>query len=133
MSGRCLRRDVRHSHRRSVPARWWFPASPGVVIGDYLAMPVHACRTGMRLRPGFPARTCFEPDILLMDEWMGVGGSAFFDEARGRLEAFADGVGISALAAQKRELPERVCPPAVLPETGRVRAAGPLGEVLDGC
>ena len=50
-------------------------------LGDYLAMPVRTYSTGMRFRLGFAAWTSFEPDILLVDEWMAVGDAAFLDKA----------------------------------------------------
>ena len=100
-------------------------------LGDYLAMPVHSYSTGMRFRLGFAVWTGFEPDILLVDEWMAVGDRRFLDKAYRRLEAFADGVGIVVLASQDTALLRRVCSTAVLLESGRVRAARPLGEVLE--
>lgn len=101
-------------------------------LGDYLAMPVHAYSTGMRFRLGFSAWTCFEPDILLVDEWLSVGDADFLEQAHRRLETFADGVGIVLLASQNLALLERLCSTAVLLDGGRVRASGPLREVLAG-
>ena len=46
-------------------------------LGDYLAMPVHTCSSGMRLRLAFAVCTAFEPEILLMDEWLSVGDRTF--------------------------------------------------------
>ena len=100
-------------------------------LGSYLDMPVRTYSAGMRFRLGFAAWTSFEPDILLVDEWMAVGDRRFLDKAYRRLEAFADGVGIVVLASQDTALLRRVCSTAVLLESGRVRAARPLGEVLE--
>ena len=55
-------------------------------LGDYLAMPVHTYSAGMRLRLAFAVCTCFEPEILLMDEWLGMGDRAFVEKAKRRLE-----------------------------------------------
>ena len=100
-------------------------------LGDYLSMPVHAYSTGMRFRLGFAVWTSFEPDILLMDEWLAVGDREFLEKAYRRLEAFADGVGIVVVASQNRELLRRICAKGVLLEAGRVRAVGPLDDVLE--
>ena len=99
-------------------------------LGDYLAMPVSSYSHGMRFRLGFAAWTGFEPDILLVDEWIAVGDRAFLDKAYGRLEAFADGVGIVVLASHNADLLRRLCRTAVLLEAGRVRTAGPVEDVL---
>ena len=99
-------------------------------LGDYLAMPCHTYSSGMRFRLGFAVCTCFEPEILLMDEWLSVGDRQFVEKARQRLEEFVDRAGILVLASQNRPLMERVCSNAVLLEAGRVRAYGPIGDVF---
>ena len=99
-------------------------------LGDYLAMPVNSYSDGMRFRLGFAAWTICEPDILLVDEWIGVGDAAFREKAYERLEAFADGVGIVVLASHDAYLLRRLCRTAVLLETGRVRTMGPVEDVL---
>ena len=99
-------------------------------LGDYLGMPVRTYSTGMRFRLGFAVCTSFEPDIVLMDEWIAVGDRSFLDKAYRRLEAFADGAGVVVLVSQDLEMLRRVCSTAVLLDAGRVRASGALEEVL---
>ena len=99
-------------------------------LGDYLAMPVHTYSTGMRLRLAFAVCTCFEPEILLMDEWLSVGDQAFVEKAKRRLEEFVGRAGILVLASQNATLLERVCTTGVLLDTGKVKACGPIREVL---
>ena len=99
-------------------------------LGDYLAMPVHTYSTGMRLRLAFAVCTSFEPEILLMDEWLGVGDRSFVDKARRRLGEFVERAGILVLAAQNHGLLNRVCTTAVVLDAGKVTARGPIDEVL---
>ena len=99
-------------------------------LGDYLDMPVRTYSTGMRFRLGFAAWTGFEPDILLVDEWLTVSDRQFLAKAHGRLEAIADGAAIVVVASQDDALLRRMCTRAVLLDAGRVRAEGPLDEVL---
>ena len=99
-------------------------------LGGYLAMPVHTYSAGMRLRLAFAVCTCFEPEILLMDEWLGVGDPSFVEKAKRRLREFVDRAGILVLASQNAALLERICDTGVLLDTGRVKAHGPIGEVL---
>ena len=99
-------------------------------LGDYLAMPVHTYSAGMMLRLAFAVCTCIEPEILLMDEWIGVGDAAFVEKAEGRLEGFVARAGILVLASHNPALLERTCATGVLLDSGRVRAFGPIGEVL---
>ena len=99
-------------------------------LGDYLAMPVHTYSTGMQLRLAFAVCTCIEPEILLMDEWIGVGDAAFVKKAERRLEEFVGQAGILVLASHNAALLERVCTRGILLEAGRVQAFGPIDEVL---
>lgn len=99
-------------------------------LGDYLAMPAHTYSSGMRFRLGFAVCTCFEPEILLMDEWLSVGDRHFVEKARHRLEEFVERAGILVLASQNASLLERVCTKGVLLDAGKVKAAGPIDEIL---
>lgn len=99
-------------------------------LGDYLDMPVHTYSSGMRLRLAFAVCTCFDPEILLMDEWLSVGDRIFVDKARRRLEDFMDRAGILVVASQNLLLLERICTKGVLLDAGKVKACGPIKEVL---
>ena len=99
-------------------------------LGDYLAMPVHTYSSGMRLRLAFAVCTCFNPEILLMDEWLNVGDRAFVEKARRRLDEFVDRAGILVLASQNAVLLGRVCTTGVVLDSGKVRALGPIAEML---
>ena len=99
-------------------------------LGDYLSIPVHTYSSGMRLRLAFAVCTAFEPEILLMDEWLSVGDRTFVRKARRRLQEFVDRAGILILASQNAALLQRICTTGVLLEAGRVKARGPIGEVV---
>ena len=99
-------------------------------LGDYLTMPVYTYSSGMRLRLAFAVCTCFDPEILLMDEWLSVGDLAFIEKAKRRLEEFVERAGILVLASQNLDLLERVCTVGVLLNTGKVKACGPIDEIL---
>jgi homopolymeric O-antigen transport system ATP-binding protein len=99
-------------------------------LGEYLAMPLRTYSTGMMLRLAFAACTCIEPEILLMDEWIGVGDTSFVKKAEGRLQGFVGHAGIVVLASHSPTLLERVCTKGVLLDAGQVTAYGPIDEVL---
>jgi ABC-2 type transport system ATP-binding protein/lipopolysaccharide transport system ATP-binding protein len=100
-------------------------------LGDFLAMPVHTYSAGMRLRLAFAVCTCFEPEILLMDEWLGIGDRAFVEKAKRRLEEFVDRAGILVLASQNVALLRRVCATGAVLDAGKIVAMGPIDEVLE--
>ena len=99
-------------------------------LGDFLEMPVHTYSAGMRLRLAFAVCTCFDPEILLMDEWLGIGDRAFVEKARHRLDEFVERAGILVLASQNAILLERVCTTGIILDAGKVKARGPVGDLL---
>lgn len=99
-------------------------------LGDYLAMPVRTYSTGMMLRLAFAISTSIEPEIMLMDEWIGVGDAAFLAKASQRLNDFIGRAGILVLASHSAPLLEANCNKGVLMHAGKVEAFGPIGEIL---
>ena len=100
-------------------------------LGDFLAMPASTYSAGMRLRLAFAVCTCFEPEILLMDEWLNVGDRAFVEKARRRLDEFVGRAGILVLVSHDPALLVRTCSKGVLLEAGTVKACGPIDEIVD--
>ena len=99
-------------------------------LGHYLSMPVRTYSTGMRLRLAFAVSTCIEPEIVLMDEWLGVGDAAFVEKAERRLEGLVGRAGILVLASHNPALLERTCTTGVLLDAGQVTACGAIRDVL---
>src|SRR5690606_27847587 len=73
--------------------------------------------------------TAVATDILLMDEWLTVGDSAFQAKCQQRMLDLVGGSGIVVLATHAMPIMERVCTRLVWLEAGRIRADGPLREV----
>lgn len=99
-------------------------------LGDYLAMPARTYSSGMMLRLAFAVCTSIEPEIMLMDEWVGVGDAAFVQKAEHRLNDFIGRAGILVVASHSTGLLERNCTKGVLMHAGRIKAFGPIDEVL---
>jgi len=89
-------------------------------LGDFIDMPVESYSQGMTARLAFAIATSFEPEILLMDEWIGAGDKAFRDKAKARLEKMVTKAGIIVLASHDNALLKRVCNRIISLEHGRV-------------
>ena len=100
-------------------------------LGNYLSMPVRTYSTGMKMRLSFAVSTSIQPEILLMDEWLGTGDAHFADKASKRLDEFVEKSGILVLASHSNDLIRKVCNKAVLMEHGHIKMAGGVDEVLD--
>ncbi len=99
-------------------------------LGDYLHLPIRAYSSGMMLRLAFAVATAVAPDVLLMDEMIGVGDVQFIDKAQIRLEAMMSRVQILVLASHNEHLVRKFCNRAMLLSEGRVVHEGPVNEVL---
>ncbi len=94
-------------------------------LGEHLNFPIYTYSAGMKARLAFAISTAIEPEILLMDEWIGAGDASFIEKARGRLNAVVDEAGILVLASHNESLLKRVCNRIVELEAGRVKRTGP--------
>lgn len=55
-------------------------------LGNFIDVPVSTYSSGMQMRLAFAVATALEPDILLFDEWLGVGDVGFIEKAQARLD-----------------------------------------------
>jgi len=99
-------------------------------LGDYLSMPLRTYSSGMAMRIAFAVATSIDPEIILMDEWIGVGDAHFMDKANARLDEFVRRAGLLVLASHSQELLRRVCNTAVLLDRGKIVCVGGVDEVI---
>jgi ABC-type polysaccharide/polyol phosphate transport system ATPase subunit len=78
-------------------------------LGDFIDMPFKSYSQGMAARLAFSIATSFEPEILLMDEWIGAGDPSFQEKARRRMEEMAERAGIIVLASHYQILIDKTC------------------------
>jgi len=100
-------------------------------LSDYLALPARTYSTGMLVRLGFAIATAIEPEILLLDEWLGAGDARFATRAAKRVEAMIERSSIMVLASHSDELIRQMCNRVILLDHGRVLADGPTKDVLE--
>ncbi len=100
-------------------------------IGDFIDEPLQTYSSGMRARLGFSTAFHADPDVLLIDEVLGVGDASFVKKSkkvmRERIQSDKTVVLISHSAGQIRSLCTRV----VWIDNGTVAMDGPTEEVLD--
>jgi len=90
-------------------------------LGDFIDMPYKSYSQGMAARLAFSIATTLEPQILLMDEWIGAGDASFQEKAKRRMDELAEKAGIIVLASHNRELLKRTCNRTLEMEKGRVK------------
>lgn len=99
-------------------------------LGNYLSMPVRTYSSGMILRLAFGISTSVTPEILLLDEFFGVGDRAFLEKAERRLNEQVSQAGILVFASHSQELIRRLCNKALWLDKGELRALGDVEQVL---
>jgi ABC-type polysaccharide/polyol phosphate transport system ATPase subunit len=99
-------------------------------LGGYLNMPVRTYSQGMQMRLAFAIVTVREPEILLLDESIGVGDAQFFDKASARLQSIVDRSRILVVASHSDPMIRRLCNKAIWLHAGRLMEFGDVDRVL---
>jgi ABC-2 type transport system ATP-binding protein/lipopolysaccharide transport system ATP-binding protein len=100
-------------------------------LGDFLRAPVRSYSSGMQARLAFSILTAWPPDVLVLDEFFAVGDAAFEEKSRARIDALRRGGTTLLLVSHTLELVRESCGRCVWLESGRIRADGEPGDVLD--
>lgn len=99
-------------------------------LADFLHLPMRTYSSGMRARLAFAISTHVDADILLLDEVVATGDSAFFQKARGQLEVLAGSTNILVLASHSNKVLREICNKGLLLEHGKIQAYGELDDVI---
>ena len=99
-------------------------------LGDYLNVPVRTYSTGMMLRLAFAIATVRDPEILLLDEVVGVGDSSFFEKAFNRLQGIIRRSQILFLASHADDILRKVCNKAIWLDHGNLVQYGEFEKVI---
>ena len=99
-------------------------------LDEYLEMPVRTYSAGMMLRLTFAVATCFEPEVLLMDEWIVAGDASFINQARQRIAKFIDKAAVLVLASHDLATCQQWCNKALWLDQGRIKTFGAIDDVI---
>ena len=99
-------------------------------IGEAFDRPIRTLSGGMRGRVGFGFATSLKPDILLIDEVLGVGDPSFKAKATKRLEEMMRSTGIVILSTHSVGLVKSLASRTIVLERGRVIHDGDVTEGL---
>jgi len=100
-------------------------------LGDFIRTPIRNYSSGMQARLGFSVATAWTPDILILDEVLAVGDSAFIAKCHRRLREFhAAGTTVLMVSHVVKAIEDN-CDRCIWLDAGRLRADGPTREVLD--
>lgn len=89
-------------------------------LDDWIDQPFMTYSTGMRLRLAVAISTMIEPDILLLDEWIGTGDARFHDKVQKRMNQLVENSHGLVIASHNKNLLKDLCSHALYLADGKV-------------
>ena len=99
-------------------------------IGDFIDSPVRTYSSGMRSRLAFSIATSVEPDLLILDEILGVGDTYFKQKSKKRIRELMQESRAVVLVSHSTRTILRVCNKAIWLNGGKVIEDGPADKVV---
>lgn len=109
--------------------------TPGIVefsgLADSINKPFSSYSSGMRLRLAVAVALSVQPDVMLLDEWIGLGDSKFQAKVTARMNALVDGARGLLLASHNDTLLKRVCTQGLVVHQGASVYFGAIDDALE--
>ncbi len=99
-------------------------------LGDAIDRNVRGYSSGMRGKLGFGFITALKPEILLIDETLGVGDEEFRKKAQARMKDFVNNSGTVIISTHSLGLARELCNRAILLDSGRLHFEGETEDTL---
>lgn len=99
-------------------------------LGDALSRSVKTYSAGMRVRLAFALATLRHSDIILIDEIVGVGDTAFLRKARLRVQSMMERASIFCLASHAEFMLTDFCDRGLVFDKGQIVYDGPVKEAI---
>jgi lipopolysaccharide transport system ATP-binding protein len=100
-------------------------------VERFLDTPIKRYSTGMRLRLGFSVAAHLDPDVLIVDEVLAVGDSAFQKKCLAAMEGLRSGGRTVLFVSHNMAAVENLCSRAIWIDAGEVREDGPARQVIE--
>lgn len=99
-------------------------------LEDQIDNPFYTYSSGMKMRLSFSISTIVEPDILLLDEWVGAGDANFRDKVKERMNSLIEKSRGLVLATHTAGLMKSLCTHGIVLQEGDVMYLGPVDDAL---
>ena len=99
-------------------------------VEQFLDTPVKRYSSGMYVRLAFAVAAHLEPEVLIVDEVLAVGDSAFQKKCLGKMEDVAGQGRTILFVSHNMETVLRLCDRTILLDRGRVTSDGPTDAVI---
>jgi len=100
-------------------------------LGDYIDLPIKNYSSGMLAKLGFSIATLLEPDILIIDEILGVGDTRFQKKSGDKIRSMIDTGTTVLLVSHSIPQIRELCDKAIWIDEGQIRGIGEVNQVCD--
>ena len=100
-------------------------------LGEFINYPIKNYSSGMIAKLGFSIATIVEPDILIIDEVLGVGDVNFQKKSSDKIKSLMDGKTTVLLVSHSIGQIRELCDKAMWIYNGEMREFGEVNEVCD--
>jgi ABC-type polysaccharide/polyol phosphate transport system ATPase subunit len=100
-------------------------------IGDFINEPLRTYSSGMVMRLAFSVAVSVDPDVLIIDEVLGVGDVAFFAKCQERIMQFRRAGKTILCVSHSDATLKDLCSRAIWLDHGRLMDDGPIGRVAE--
>ncbi len=98
-------------------------------LGHHFERPIKTYSSGMKARLGISVATAFRPDILLIDEVLGVGDASFRKKSERRVREMIGKSGTVVIVSHSQNFMAELCDRIILMEKGEIVAIGLPSEM----
>ncbi|SBW10849.1 ABC transporter [uncultured delta proteobacterium] len=99
-------------------------------IEEFIDMPVKRYSSGMYVRLAYAVASMLQSDILILDEVLAVGDSAFQDKARKNMKEIVSSGRTILFVSHNARLLSQICTKGIILDRGEVTHAGHIAEIL---
>ena len=99
-------------------------------LEDFIEQPLRTYSSGMKARLGIAIASAIEPEILLIDEVLGVGDPQFREKSKARILSLVENSGTVVLVSHSFGLMTEICDRLILVNNGKIAMIGDPEEVI---
>ena len=99
-------------------------------LGEFIDEPIRTYSAGMKARLGLAVASEIQPEILLIDEVLGVGDPTFKEKSTNRIMEMVQEAGTVVIVSHSFGMLSKICDRIVLMEKGKIIQQGDPNEVI---
>lgn len=100
-------------------------------LEEFIDIPIKNYSSGMLAKLGFSIATILEPDILIIDEILGVGDVSFHRKSNDKMKSLMDDGTTVILVSHSMQQIRELCDKVIWIDKGKVREIGEVNQVCD--